>query len=204
MFSRRDTGTTSQRPREAPVERRAQPEAVPVPAPPPTVASREEPARNSNESLIAQEDTFEGTLRTASGVRVLGTVQGRIEAQQYVRVEVGAQVEADITAQEVIIAGTYRGNLTCHDRVEIAASGRVRGKLDTNKLSLHEGGFFDGELHMQPPADEAPLADEAPPPPEGEHRQPGRARYYAGKTGEGSTPGSEHANAAGEHESGSG
>ena len=198
MFSRRDTGTTSQRPKEAPVERRAQPVEMPVPVPPPTMASREEPARNSNESLIAQEDTFEGTLRTASGVRVLGTVQGRIDAQQYVRVEPGAQVEADITAQEVIIAGTYQGNLTCHNRVEIAASGRVRGKLDTNKLSLHEGGFFDGELHMQPPA------DEAPPPPEGEHRQARRSRYYAGRTGEGSTPGSEHANAAGEHESGSG
>ena len=198
MFSRRDTGTTSKRPREAPVERSAQPAAVPVPAPPPAEAAREEPARNSNESLIAQEDTFDGTLTTASGVRVFGTVQGRIEAQQYVRVEAGAQVEADITAQEVIIAGTYRGNLTCHDRVEIAASGRVRGKLDTNKLSLHEGGFFDGELHMQPPA------DEAPPPPEGERRQARRSRYYAGMTGEGSTAAAEHANAAGEHESGSG
>ncbi len=93
-------------------------------------------------------------------MRVLGTVRGGIESQRSVRVEAGANVEADITAEEVVIAGTYAGNLTCRNRVEITATGRVSGKLDTARLFLHEGGFFDGELRMQRPADEAPRSAE--------------------------------------------
>jgi cytoskeletal protein CcmA (bactofilin family) len=66
-----------------------------------------------------------------------------------VHIEENAQVEADITAEEVVIAGEYTGKLTCRQRVEIRATGRVSGTIDTAKLLLHEGGYFDGELHMQ-------------------------------------------------------
>jgi len=98
------------------------------------------------ESMIAQEDTFEGQIKTITGVRVMGTVRGTIESQRSVRIEAGAQVEADISAEEVVIAGTYSGTLTCRNRVEITSTAHVSGKIETAKLHLHEGGFFDGEL----------------------------------------------------------
>src|SRR5688572_6268714 len=115
MFSRRDASKTSEPIRDEPVGRVERPAPIPAPAVEPAAAPMQEAAASGNESLIAQEDIFEGTLRTANGVRVLGTVNGTIESQRYVRVEEGAHVEADITAQEVVIAGIYRGNLTCHN-----------------------------------------------------------------------------------------
>lgn len=105
------------------------------------------------ETIIAREDTFEGQLRTSKGVRIMGTVRGAIESATYVLIEPNALVEADISATEVVIAGDYSGNLNCRQRVEIQPTGRVRGRLDTVKLHLHEGGYFDGELHMQKPAE---------------------------------------------------
>ncbi len=125
----------------------------------------------AGESLIAQEDTFEGQLKTSNGVRVLGTVRGGIDSERSVRIDEGAHVEADITAEEIVIAGTYSGNLSCRNRVEITATGRVSGKLDTVKLFLHEGGFFDGELHMQRPPDATST------PLENEGSRPRRSRY---------------------------
>lgn len=121
------------------------------------------------ESLIAQEDTFEGEVKTNTGVRVLGTVRGTIESQRYVRIESGATVEADIMAEEVVIAGTFRGSLICRNRVEITDSGHVTGKVDTMKLYLHEGGFFDGELRMQRPGEAPPATTE--------EARPRRSRY---------------------------
>jgi cytoskeletal protein CcmA (bactofilin family) len=122
------------------------------------------------ESIIAQEDTFEGQIKTTTGVRVMGTVRGTIESQRSVRIEAGARVEADISAEEVVIAGTYSGSLTCRNRVEITSSARVSGKLETDKLHLHEGGFFDGELRMKRP-DEPARATET------EEPRPRRSRY---------------------------
>lgn len=122
------------------------------------------------ESIIAREDTFEGQIKTTTGVRVMGTVRGTIESQRSVRIEEGAQVEADISAEEVVIAGTYSGTLTCRNRIEITSSARVSGKIETAKLHLHEGGFFDGELRMQ-------RAEETTRAVEPEEVRPRRSRY---------------------------
>ncbi len=160
MFSRRDASTSSQPTRDEPLSRTEQPTSAsmaatpPPPVPAPHAITAAATPTGDNESVIAQEDTFEGQLKTATGVRVLGTVRGGIESQRSVRIETGAHVEAEISAEEVVIAGIYSGNLTCRNRVEITSTGRVSGKLDTVKLFLHEGGFFDGELHMQRPNDE--------------------------------------------------
>jgi cytoskeletal protein CcmA (bactofilin family) len=108
--------------------------------------------RQQNESVIASDDMVEGQIRTNKGVRIFGTVRGKIESSQYVHIEENAQVEADITAEEVVIAGDYEGSVTCRQRLEIRATGRVNGRIETAKLLLHEGGFFEGEMHMQNPA----------------------------------------------------
>ncbi len=157
MFSRRDASQPDPPPQDQPLP--TPPRATPL-APP--QASRGVVA----ESLIAPGDTFEGQFTTTADVRVLGTLRGEIASQRAVRIEAGAQVEAEITAAEVVIAGTFRGNLTCHTRAEVTATGQVHGTLATGKLLLHEGGFFEGTLRMQPPDGEAApgAAAEAPRP----------------------------------------
>lgn len=127
-------------------------EPVAAPTPPEPVAP------SASETVIAREDTFEGQLRSSKGVRILGTLRGSVESALYVYIEPNALVEADISATEVVVGGDYSGNLQCRQRVEIQSTGRVRGRLDTVKLHLHEGGYFDGELHMQKPAE---LSDRA-------------------------------------------
>ncbi len=99
--------------------------------------------------MIAAGDVFEGKLTTTNGVRVQGTVRGTIESKSNIQVDQNASVEADITAENVTIAGTYKGNLNCNGRLEITASGRASGELDTGRILLHEGGFFEGTLHMK-------------------------------------------------------
>jgi cytoskeletal protein CcmA (bactofilin family) len=78
---------------------------------------------------------------------VLGTVEGRIETTSLV-VEEGARVNADVVADEVVIAGEYGGNLTCRRRLEIRSTGRVSGHVETYRLMLHEGASLDGDMRM--------------------------------------------------------
>lgn len=110
-----------------------------------------------DESVIGRDDKFEGTLRTQRSVRILGQLQGHIEAAKSVYVEEGAKVDADLTADEAIISGLYSGKLVCRQRLEIRSTGVTKGEIETVRLMLHEGGFIDGELHMQRP-ERAPAA----------------------------------------------
>ena len=105
------------------------------------------PSRSSG-----RKTSFEGTLRVQRGLRVLGQIEGQIEAATSVTIEEGAKVEAGLTADEAIIAGEYSGKLVCRQRLEIRSTGRVKGEIETVRLMLHEGGFIDGALHMQKPA----------------------------------------------------
>lgn len=118
-------------------------------------------AHSGAESTIGKEDQFEGTLRVKRGLRILGQVQGEIDAATSVMIEEGAKVEAGLTADEAIIAGEYSGKLVCRQRLEIRSTGRVKGEIETVRLMLHEGGFIDGALHMQKPGTPAATGSSA-------------------------------------------
>lgn len=165
MFSRRDSQSN-----KSATDTRSQSETLtptPIVRPEPVVATPSSPvetpqstpaatsaqsasAAAADTSLIAAGDVFEGKLITTNGVRVLGTVRGTIESKSNIQVDSDAMVEADITAENVTIAGTYKGNLNCNGRLEITSTGRASGELETGRILLHEGGFFEGTLHMKP------------------------------------------------------
>jgi cytoskeletal protein CcmA (bactofilin family) len=108
-------------------------------------------------SVVARADRVEGTLRVQDALRVQGTVQGTVEART-VFVDEGARLHADVTADEVVIAGEYSGKLVCRQRLEVRASGSIAGQFETVRLMLHEGASVDGELRMlkQPTANGEP------------------------------------------------
>jgi cytoskeletal protein CcmA (bactofilin family) len=114
--------------------------ATPAPA-------ADDPRPSTDDSVIAVDDHFEGTFTSRGTVVVMGSVKGRIEAVR-VRIEDGATVEADVIVDEAIIAGEFNGNLTCRQRLEAHASGRINGVVETHKLMLHEGAAVEGEMHM--------------------------------------------------------
>ncbi|MEM8531919.1 MAG: polymer-forming cytoskeletal protein [Chloroflexota bacterium] len=131
------------------------PSNLPTPKPFAPATSTSSPATDDTttikgvaESVIGPDDFFDGTYRSERGVRIQGTVRGSIESQQYIFVEAGAQVEANLSAEEITIAGSFHGNIECRQRLIITHSGTIHGKVQTSLLIVQEGGTLDGELHM--------------------------------------------------------
>lgn len=112
---------------------------VPAPASPHT----------AGESVIGPDDFFDGNYRSERGVRLQGTVRGSIESRQYIFVEAGAKVEANLSAEEITVAGEFNGAIECRGRLEITETGSVHGQVTTATLVVKEGGQLDGELHMR-------------------------------------------------------
>lgn len=138
------------------------------------------PRSNADDSVVASEDRIEGKLKTRRGLRIHGVVDGHIESAAAVHIDEGAKVTADITAEEVIIAGQYSGKLICRQRLEVLPTGHVNGNIETVKLMLHEGGFVDGELHMQKPQPAMAGADADQSRPGGDQSRPGDSLRASG------------------------
>jgi len=116
-------------------------------------APAEKPAlsrpKTTAESVIGPDDFFDGRYRSERGVRIQGHARGSIESRQYIYVESGADVEADLEAEDITVAGNFTGKIVCRRKLEIASTGKVHGQITTAVLIVQEGGLIDGELHMQ-------------------------------------------------------
>jgi cytoskeletal protein CcmA (bactofilin family) len=122
----------------------------PAPAQEPAAATQVPSARTKqiSESVIGPDDFFDGRYRSERGVRIQGNARGSIESRQYIFVEGGAEVEADLSAEDITVAGSFNGKIECRRRLEITGTGKVQGQVTTALLVVDEGGLIDGELHM--------------------------------------------------------
>ena len=100
------------------------------------------------ESLIGANTEFQGELRVKGTLRVDGQVDGRLNAEWVILSET-AIVKGEVTAKKIMVGGRMEVNLKAHEVVEIKAKGIVLGDISTNKLSVKEGGEFNGKIEMR-------------------------------------------------------
>ena len=59
-----------------------------------------------------------------------------------------SQVEADIRAQNVSVAGRFKGNIVVKGKAHLARGGRIDGNITSKSLIVEEGGTFHGQSIM--------------------------------------------------------
>ncbi len=131
------------------------------------------PSTAPSQSLIDRESHFTGSYRTPHNLRIDGRYEGDIDCQGTVFVGETAMVAARVIAGNVIIAGQFEGEIAVETRFEVLETGRVAATVSAAVTVVHDGAFYQGELHMfrpgsRPPvrrgeqAHAAPLAGAAP------------------------------------------
>ena len=100
------------------------------------------------ESLIGANTDFQGELHVKGTLKVDGQVDGKLNAE-WVIVSETAVVKGEVTAKKIMVGGRVEGNLRAQEVVEIKAKGKVLGDIFTNKLSVKEGGEFNGKIEMK-------------------------------------------------------
>jgi cytoskeletal protein CcmA (bactofilin family) len=100
------------------------------------------------ESLIGANSSFKGDIDTKGTLRIDGNMEGNVNADWVILGE-KAYIKGDITSRGIIVGGRVEGNLRAKETVEIRSKGRVSGDISTGKLTIIEGGMFDGRSFMQ-------------------------------------------------------
>ncbi len=99
------------------------------------------------ESFLGKGTFVNGNIKNHGTLRIDGSVEGNIEAD-WVIVGDSGSVKGDVSAKGIIIGGSIEGNLGAKEIVEIKTKGSVTGEIKTPKLSIAEGGSFEGRSIM--------------------------------------------------------
>jgi cytoskeletal protein CcmA (bactofilin family) len=125
-------------------------------------------------TIVGQGAKLEGNVVSAGSLRIDGQVKGQVNADGDVMLSPQSQVEADIRAQNVSIAGRFKGSIVVKGRAELNRGGRVDGNITSKTLVVEEGAIFQGQSIMDQQAVQAgpanaqgqPAKAAASPPPE--------------------------------------
>ena len=99
-------------------------------------------------ALLDQGASFDGRLTFEGTVRIGGKFKGEIFTNDTLVINPGAQVEAQIEADTVIISGTVRGNIFARRKVIMHPPAIFRGTVTSPSLRIEEGVVFEGASYM--------------------------------------------------------
>lgn len=115
-------------------------------------------------AVIGPGIVIDGDISGSENLVIEGKVRGRIHlAAHEVTVGQSGEVNADISAKVIRVAGKVKGDLSGKEKVIISSTGNVHGNIVAPRMLLEDGAVFKGSIDMDPrePAVQ-PLAQPAP------------------------------------------
>jgi cytoskeletal protein CcmA (bactofilin family) len=99
-----------------------------------------------------------GEISGEGDFHIFGRFEGEIDVSGRVVVDEAAQVDANINAASILIAGKVRGNLSATTHLDILPTGVLTGTLKAGSFSAAEGSSVKGEIWLER-ADPARVSD---------------------------------------------
>ena len=101
---------------------------------------------SSKPSIISEEVTLTGNLKTPGALHVEGTVIGELDVSSLTIGPTGV-FEGNVTCKTLNIRGKFTGTSHCRELL-IASSAQIEAKITYNELTLKRGAILKGELHV--------------------------------------------------------
>jgi cytoskeletal protein CcmA (bactofilin family) len=102
------------------------------------------PDADDSMTVLGPGTHFEGLLTFHGRARVDGELVGEIAGHGQLVIGAGAQARARVVVDELVVAGEIEGDVCARQRVELLATGCIRGDVETPRLSIAEGGRLLG------------------------------------------------------------
>ena len=99
-------------------------------------------------AIIEEGCKLEGNLSFNGVARIAGLVNGSVFSNDTVIISETAVVNADITADIILISGVVKGNIKASSKVEIIKPARFEGTIATPSLVVEDGVIFHGTTKM--------------------------------------------------------
>ena len=111
-------------------------------------------------SLIAQGSQISGNFKFTDGLRVDGTVNGNIRANEdhpsILVISESASVVGETHADHIIINGSVKGPIYATVMLELQPKARIEGDVHYAALEMHQGAMVAGQLRPIVAGEEKP------------------------------------------------
>jgi cytoskeletal protein CcmA (bactofilin family) len=111
------------------------------------------------DTIIGEGVAVEGTLKTLGDIQINGAFKGKLVTEGDVVIGEHANVEADISAQNVHIAGCVLGDVSAIHKLEVLETGEIKGNVSSSALVIEAGGVLKGSSKMHETESERPAID---------------------------------------------
>lgn len=102
--------------------------------------------KDNNNSVIGPGSIFEGKFYIAGSLRIDGKFEGEIKTDDALFIGETGKVRTNISAREVIVAGTLIGNIKAETEVRLEETGRLLGDIIAPALTLAKGVVAKGNI----------------------------------------------------------
>ena len=99
-------------------------------------------------TTIGADAVFKGQLYFENGLCLLGRVDGEISNGGELLIGDGAILNGDATADVIRLDGQVKGNVKGGKKVQLSASARLEGDLETARLEVAEGAVLVGRCSI--------------------------------------------------------
>lgn len=110
--------------------------------------NKEEHSSQEIETIIGPSVSVEGNFVGSGDVIIEGSISGTLKTEGSVRIGKDAKVKAEVKGSRIFVAGEVRGNIQATSSLELSASARVFGNIQTKNLSIESGASFQGKSVM--------------------------------------------------------
>jgi len=115
-------------------------------------------AADPGRAVLGSGLQLRGEITGEGDFHIYGRFEGEIDVSGRVVVSEEAQVDANINAASIVIAGKVRGNLSATTHLDILPTGVLTGTLKAGSFSAAEGSSVKGEIWLER-AEPARLSD---------------------------------------------
>lgn len=106
--------------------------------------------RREEDKILDVSAAMQGSLVFSDPVnlRINGKFEGTLTTRGKLIIGKDAQVRANITGENISIAGQVIGNIKATEKLELMATAQVSGDIEVSRLVIENGAVFNGKCKM--------------------------------------------------------
>ena len=111
-------------------------------------------------TLIDEKTKIEGNISGDGNYKIDGKLNGNISVSGDVVVDEKAVITGDITAVNIIAAGTVNGNITADGQLTVKSTAVLNGNGKTCSIVIEDGASVNGNYSIEQNSQEEPSDEE--------------------------------------------